>query len=84
MIAAGGGVVVRPENRGLLRQNGPVVFLKRDLSRLATDGRPISMSRPLEQIYEERIEFYRDWSDIQAENTDVEQTVKEIAALLEY
>lgn len=84
VIAAGGGVVVRPENRGLLRQNGPVVFLKRDLSRLATDGRPISMSRPLEQIYEERIEFYRGWSDIQAENTDVEQTVKEIAALLEY
>lgn len=78
VIASGGGVVVRPENWELLRQNGPVVFLRRDLEKLPLAGRPISQSKPVEQIYRERIEAYRGWSDYQVENREISEAVDEI------
>lgn len=83
VIATGGGVVVRPENWELLRQNGEVVFLQRDLRLLEIEGRPISQSRPLSQIYEERIDAYQSWSDVQVENKEVETAVDEIIAWLQ-
>ena len=82
VIATGGGVVVTPKNYELVRQNGEVIFLKRDLRELSVAGRPVSQSRPLEQIYEERIDAYRSWSDFQVENRTVERTVREIEGLL--
>lgn len=82
VIATGGGVVVRPENWELLRQNGKVVFIQRDLRELEIDGRPISQSRPLSQIYEERIDAYHSWSDFQVENIKVEETTAEILSKL--
>lgn len=78
VIATGGGVVVRPENRELLRQNGVVIFLERDLKELETEGRPISLSRPLSQIYEERKDAYHSWSDFQVKNVRVKNAVEEI------
>ena len=83
VIATGGGVVVCPENWELLRQNGKVVFIQRDLRQLEIDGRPISQSRPLSQIYEERIDAYNSWSDFHVENMEVAKTVKEILSGLE-
>ena len=71
VIASGGGVE-------LLRQNGPVVFLRRDLEKLPLAGRPISQSKPVEQIYRERIEAYRGWSDYQVENREISEAVDEI------
>ena len=82
VVATGGGVVVTPKNCELVRQNGEVIFLKRDLRELTVAGRPVSQSRPLEQIYEERIDAYRSWSDFQVENRTVEKTVREIESLL--
>ena len=41
IIATGGGVVTRPENHPLCRQNSIVAFLNRDVSILPQDGRPI-------------------------------------------
>ena len=42
VIACGGGVVKNPANSRALRQNGPVLWVRRPLSRLATRGRPLS------------------------------------------
>lgn len=68
IISTGGGVVTRPENRHLLRQNSTVVFLDRkDISSLAKDGRPISQAKSAETLYSERMPMYRGWSDFTVE-----------------
>lgn len=64
VIATGGGVVTRPENYSLLHQNGTLVFLDRDISELPVDGRPISLSTPLEALAEKRLPLYRSWADL--------------------
>jgi shikimate dehydrogenase len=47
IISTGGGVVTRPENRRLLRQNSTVVFLDRkDISSLAKTGGPYPKRSP--------------------------------------
>lgn len=68
IIATGGGVVTRPENYNLLRQNSVVVFLHRkDLLSLDKSGRPVSQSRRIEDIYNERLPMYKGWSDFTVE-----------------
>lgn len=42
IIATGGGVVTRPENKLPLRQNGRVYEIRRPLGKLETAGRPLS------------------------------------------
>ncbi len=68
VVATGGGVVTREENHRLLRTNSIVVYIRRELSELATEGRPISKMRNLKDIYEERRENYESWSDITEDN----------------
>ena len=63
VIATGGGCVTRPENYPLLHQNGIVIFLQRDLSELATEGRPLSLSSDLQQMYRKRLPLYEQFSD---------------------
>ena len=78
VIATGGGVVTRGENRDLLRQNSTVVFLNSPISALAVAGRPVSQSTPLEVLYAARMPNYLGWSDLQVECADTEVTAKEI------
>ena len=68
VIATGGGVVKRRANCNIIRQNGVVIWIKRDLDKLAKDGRPLSLSTPLEQLYEERKDAYESWSDFYIDN----------------
>ena len=63
VIATGGGCVTRPENYPLLHQNGIVIFLQRDLSELATEGRPLSLASDLQQMYRKRLPLYEQFSD---------------------
>lgn len=77
VIATGGGCVTRPENYELLHQNGTLVWLRRDLSALPVEGRPISRSRALSELYREREPLYRRFADICAENDDTEAVVAE-------
>ena len=42
VIALGGGTPLREENRRAMAQNGFVVYIRRALSELPTDGRPLS------------------------------------------
>ena len=67
VIATGGGVPTIPANINLLRQNSVVFFLKRDISRLAKNGRPISQSRDLGELYAERLPKYRAVCDVEIE-----------------
>ncbi len=69
VIACGGGVVTRPENRDLLRQNGHVAMLDRPLDELSSKGRPMSRAKGVEQLARERMHAYRSWADIILECT---------------
>ncbi len=64
IIATGGGAVLRDENKAALRQNSVVVFLKRNLSQLDTDGRPLSQNTKLEEMYKKRLPHYEAVCDI--------------------
>ena len=63
VIATGGGCVTRAENRYLLRQNGTVFWLQRDLDHLPTEGRPLSQGADLTQMYEHRAPLYARFAD---------------------
>ena len=70
VVATGGGVVTRPENRFFLKQNGPVVLLTRGLvddpsDDLAVEGRPLSQAKGLERLRAERADLYHAWADIE-------------------
>ncbi|MBR5315730.1 MAG: shikimate kinase [Firmicutes bacterium] len=63
VISTGGGVIKRDCNYPLVKQNGVIYWVQRDLDKLATAGRPLSLSVPLEQLYAERKDAYASWSD---------------------
>lgn len=64
VISCGGGTVIRSDNRRLMKQNSRVVFLKRDLSLLPKDGRPVSQANDLGDLYKKRLPFYLDAADV--------------------
>ena len=68
VLSTGGGCVTRPENRGLLRQNGRVLWLQRDLDKLALPGRPLLRSTTPRALYEARKDLYADFCDEAASN----------------
>ena len=68
MIATGGGAVLSLENVRNLRQNGTVVFIKRDIDKLAREGRPLSQAQDLADMYKERLPFYEAAADTVMEN----------------
>lgn len=85
VIATGGGIVTWPENRDLLRQNSTVIFLKRDLFRLPTDGRPVSQTHSLEELLTRRLPAYESWCDKVIENNgDPEETFRQILSAVEW
>jgi len=79
VIATGGGCVTKRENYPLLHQNGTIIWIQRQLSSLPTDGRPLSQSCKLEQMYQLRKPLYESFADITASNFSTpEATVEEI------
>ncbi|MDO4265418.1 MAG: shikimate kinase [Eubacteriales bacterium] len=71
IIACGGGVVLREENAEVLKQNGFLVFLERDLRCLSTDGRPLSKDyETLCAMYEKRLPLYRKYANCTVPNDD--------------
>ena len=81
VIATGGGAVTQSRNYPLLHQNGVIVFLERDLDKLAKSGRPISNATPLDELYKRRIDAYLSFSDIRVNSTEIkEKTAMLIAA----
>ena len=79
IIATGGGAVLRPENRAAIRRSGRVYFLRRELEKLPTDGRPLSQKGSLEEMYRLRLPLYKAAADYSVENTGtVSETAREI------
>ena len=69
IIATGGGCVTIPENKRLLTQNGVVFYIRRDVSLLPTDGRPLSKANPLNEMYKIRKPLYESFADKQIDNS---------------
>ena len=84
VIATGGGCVTRQRNYPLLHQNSRILWLKRDLASLATDGRPLSQANKLTQMYEVRRPLYEAFADCAVDNNGpLEETIRAIRTKLE-
>lgn len=70
VIATGGGVPLKEENRRALMQNSYICFLERPLDSLDISGRPLSQAGSLELLYHRRLPHYRSVCDIIIENND--------------
>lgn len=64
IISCGGGIVTRRKNDYYISCNSTVIYLKRPLSVLAGEDRPISARDGVQKLYENRREFYELLSDI--------------------
>jgi len=81
IIDAGGGVVIRPENVRMLRQNSVVVWLKADpatiISRIKDDTERPSLTgsksflEEVEEVLEERTPMYKKASDFEVETGSI-------------
>ncbi len=82
VIATGGGSVTDYENTDYLGRNGIFVWIKRDLSLLCSDGRPL-LSDDIEErgkLFSERKPFYEKVADITVNgNLSVEAVANAIA-----
>ena len=82
VIATGGGVVTRPENLPILRQNSVTVLLHRPVEELPSDGRPLSQKYGVKALYEKRKPLYEQFGEYTVECTGVEETVDKILEVL--
>lgn len=83
IIATGGGCVTVPENYNLLHQNGLIIWLKRDIDILPTEGRPLSSKNTLHTLYKAREPLYKQFCDITVDNNgQPEHTVSMILSAL--
>lgn len=74
VIATGGGSILRKRNRDCIMQNSYVIFLNRNLDRLARKGRPLSKDKEaLRKLYEQRISYYKEVSNVEI---DVEENIE--------
>lgn len=80
VIATGGGVVKDFVNYAPLHQNGRIYYLRRDLTELDTEGRPLSKDlEALKQLQLEREPLYYNFSDVEIRNnTTPEETAQRI------
>ncbi len=82
VISTGGGAVTIADNYAPLHQNGVIVFIERDIDMLARDGRPLSLSGDLYNMYEKRLPAYRRFADITVKNDgDIDECAEKIIAL---
>ncbi len=83
VIATGGGCVTRQENYPLLHQNGYIIWLKRDLSKLPSDGRPLSQRNSAETLYQQRKDKYAAFADLIVDNDGpLDHTISQILEAL--
>ncbi len=83
VIACGAGAILREDNIKELRRNSTVIFLRREIERLATSGRRITSRDTLMKLYKERIPLYLAASDIIVDVGETKKdTVKSIVKAL--
>lgn len=87
IVSCGGGIVTNEDNKEIMR-NGITVFLDASLdvikSHLANSEnvRPLLKTRSLEDIYNERIELYRDFADYIINYQNFEDAAKKILEII--
>lgn len=85
IIATGGGVVERKENHKSLHQNGVIVWLKRDVSNLPCDNRPLSQKFSPQELFRKREPLYTDFADITVDIvSDKDASVKSVLSKLDF
>lgn len=83
IISTGGGCVTRDENYAPLHRNGLVVWIKREISYLPTEGRPLSATASLSHMYMTRKPMYERFCDVSIENNgSVEGAVREVLGIV--
>jgi len=78
IIATGGGIVKRPENRNIIKQNGFVVFIDRDINDLPVSGRPLSERVGIATLAEARLPVYEKWCDFKVKAGFIDETAEDI------
>lgn len=85
VIATGGGAVESAENRRLLKERGVVVFLDRDIRRIAgcvgNRERPLLKQYTLEQLSRRRRDWYLDCADAVISGDTAEQLAAQAAGI---
>lgn len=83
ILSTGGGCVTQPKNYPLLHQNGTIIWLRRDLHKLAREGRPLSQGADLSAMYAVREPLYARFADFTVDNSGrPEETVEAILEAL--
>ncbi len=90
VIATGGGVVKRKENIKIFKESCIIVFLNRPLENIMqdidTDIRPLLAEgkNKLYQLYNERINLYKEYCDIEImNNKEIQYALNQITELIE-
>jgi shikimate dehydrogenase len=86
IISTGGGVVLKKENMDALKQNGLIIYIKRDLNKLqSTSDRPLSKDdEAVKELYESRYKLYQEYADIVVDNNGkLKNTIKDILEKIE-
>lgn len=84
IISTGGGSVTRSRNYPLLHQNGKIFWIKRDIEQLPTEGRPLSQTNKLTDLYRQRRPLYEAFADHVIDNNgSIQETVAQILTELE-
>lgn len=80
VIATGGGAILRNENVRAMRQNGRICFIRRDVTALPRDGRPLSSSEEaVSRLWLERKDKYAAAADYTIDNdSDITTAVTRI------
>lgn len=83
VVATGGGVVTRPENRDALEKCFTVFWDRTPENILKTadlTGRPLLRHNTLQDLYQQRRALYEDWADLTVDGEDREQAVAQVVA----
>ena len=74
IISTGGGAVKKKENIDILKKNGIVIFLNREIADISKENhkhRPLLQdTNNIQKLYNERIDLYKKYSDIIIKNND--------------
>lgn len=77
IIVTGGGAVTVDANFASLKQNGRIYEIKRDISLLSTNGRPLSQGANLAEMYNKRRLMYEKFRDVFVENNSTPEDAAE-------
>ena len=82
VISTGGGVVTREINLEPLAQNSLIFFIKRDISAIPTDNRPLSQKNSLADMFSKRLPMYKYFCDFEVGNDSTpEECAEKIISL---